>query len=133
MAFGGIFKLQDTYGLPLLLIWKKLCDSRFSVSYEQFLLDTRGNGWSDETTALIWKKLNEMGSVIAWNKVRCVIAWDKYVSDARAHGWSDQKILAAIAEVAHFGYGGEEGREFLKRMELMMRLPGCTDEGRQTQ
>jgi hypothetical protein len=50
-VFGGIFKLQDTHGLPLLLMWKQLADKGAVIAWDAYIADAQAHGWSDEKIA----------------------------------------------------------------------------------
>lgn len=49
-VFGGVFKMQDTYGLPLLLIWKMLADyeSQSVIAWDCYCYDALAHGWTTE-------------------------------------------------------------------------------------
>ena len=45
-AFKGVFKLQDTFGLPLILMWQQLFDDGAVIAWDHYIQDAYKAGWS---------------------------------------------------------------------------------------
>lgn len=60
-AYKGIFKQQDTYGLPLILIWKKLKDNGAVIAWDWYIDDALAHGWGKDKILSSVREISQFG------------------------------------------------------------------------
>lgn len=48
IVYCGLFKFQDTFGLPLLLVWKCIKDHDGIVAWDEYYKEALSHGWKKE-------------------------------------------------------------------------------------